>query len=63
MNINIYQGKTNLEHSDVNIIIDVIRAFSVSFFAFKRHVDKIKLVNLEEEALLAKKKENCHCYP
>ena len=56
MNINIYQGKTNLEHSDVNIIIDVIRAFSVSFFAFKRHVDKIKLVNLEEEALLAKKK-------
>lgn len=55
MNINIYQGVENkISYTDVNIIIDVIRAFSVSYYAFTAGVKKIFLVDSIEGALLLK---------
>lgn len=55
LNINIYQGSPNLLKSDINIIIDVIRAFSVSYYAFKQGVEEILLVRNEHEAFELKK--------
>lgn len=54
--VSIYQGKQNLKHSDVNIIIDVIRAFTVSHYAFIHGVEDIFLTNYENEALELKNK-------
>jgi len=53
--INIVQGISTLEYADVNIIIDVIRAFTVSYYAFQAGVGKIILVSTEEEANRIKK--------
>jgi len=54
--INIYQGKHDLPYnSNVNIIIDVIRAFTVSHYAFMKNLKEILLTNNEKEALYLKK--------
>lgn len=51
MTITIVQGNDKeLETSDVNIVIDVIRAFTFAHCAFIRGVDKILLVKTVEEA-------------
>lgn len=58
MIINIAQGSDPVkEPADVNIIIDVIRAFTTSHIAFKKGVEKIFLVN-EAEKAFSLKKEN-----
>lgn len=50
--INIIQGNDKrVDFVDINIVIDVIRAFSTSFIAFKNGVKDIILVNEEEKAL------------
>jgi len=49
--INIYQGKNTLAYADVNIIIDVLRAFTVSDYAFQQGVDRIILTSNKKEAL------------
>ncbi len=54
IDLKIVQGKTNLDRADVNIVIDVIRAFSVSFYAFENGVKEIILVSNEEEALISR---------
>lgn len=48
--ITIYQGKCVLEEAHVNVIIDVIRAFTVSHFAFMSGADEIVLVDSVETA-------------
>ena len=56
MDIKIYQGSEHLlKSATVNIIIDVIRAFTVSHIAFKRGVREIILVNTIEDALKIKR--------
>lgn len=55
--IQIYQGKEHQSsYADINIIIDVIRAFSVSYYAFKNEVKEIILVSSEKEACELKEK-------
>jgi 2-phosphosulfolactate phosphatase len=54
VNIKIIQGIKDLEYADVNIVIDVIRAFSVSHQAFIGGVESVYLTNSEEEALVMK---------
>ena len=49
--IKIYQGKNTLAYADVNIIIDVLRAFTVSDYAFQQGVDSIILTSNKKEAL------------
>ncbi len=54
--IEIFQGKEHQsKYADINIIIDVIRAFSVSYYAFKNKIREIVLVASEQEALELKK--------
>jgi 2-phosphosulfolactate phosphatase len=51
MEIRIFQGTDEpYPPADINIVIDVIRAFTVSHIAFLRGVAEIKLVNSVEEA-------------
>lgn len=51
INIQIFQGSNILKHSDINVVIDVIRAFSVSHYAFINGIKEIILTNNEDEAL------------
>lgn len=55
MTIKIFQGNTSVGKGDVNIIIDVIRAFTTSHIAFKKGVKKTILVNEVDKAMLLKK--------
>lgn len=55
ISVNVYQGNNSLEYSDINVVIDVIRAFTVSHYAFLNGVKEIILTNSEEEALFLKK--------
>ncbi len=45
ININITQGQQKLPHAHINIIIDVIRAFTVSHYAFLNGIKEIILTN------------------
>ena len=57
MTINIVQGREHkLPYSDVNIIIDVIRAFTTAHIAFCRNAKEILLVKTVEEAIALKMK-------
>ena len=49
--INIAQGQKAVEHANVNIIEDPIRAFTVSHYAHLGNVDKLILVGSIENAL------------
>lgn len=60
MNIKIYQGKQTLEKANVNVVIDVIRAFTVSHQAFLAGIDEIHLLNTIEDGM-AFKQANKHC--
>ncbi|MBE0470916.1 MAG: 2-phosphosulfolactate phosphatase [Methyloprofundus sp.] len=53
--INISQGHKPVKDADVNVIIDVLRAFSVTFEAINNGVNKIILTGDENEAFLIKK--------
>ena len=54
--VNIIQGsEKDYPAADVNIVIDVIRAFTVSHIAFLKDVREIFLVNTIEEAFLCRK--------
>lgn len=55
MTIKIFQGNTSVGKGDVNIIIDVIRAFTTSHIAFKKGIKKSILVNEVDKAILLKK--------
>ena len=61
MKLNIVQG-TNAAYpgADINIVIDVIRAFTVSHIAFMRGAREIFLVNTLEEAFALKKQHPGH---
>ena len=55
MKLNIVQGTTTAyPAADINIVIDVIRAFTVSHIAFMRGVCEIFLVNTVDEAFALK---------
>ncbi|RHW38960.1 2-phosphosulfolactate phosphatase [Neobacillus notoginsengisoli] len=57
MNITIHQGRTPvLPRSDVNIVIDVIRAFTVAHYAFLRGAKALILTATTDEAFLLQKK-------
>ncbi len=57
--INIVQGNNvSLPVADVNIIIDVLRAFTTTFFAFQKGVREIYLVNETEEGFRLKNQLN-----
>ncbi|PLR78714.1 2-phosphosulfolactate phosphatase [Bacillus sp. V3-13] len=57
MKINIYQGHQHvLEPSDINIVIDVIRAFTVAHYAFRGGVKEILLIKEVSEAVSLKEK-------
>ncbi|MFK7905949.1 MAG: 2-phosphosulfolactate phosphatase [Chitinophagales bacterium] len=57
--INIVQGNdVSLPTADVNIIIDVLRAFTTTFFAFQKGVKEIYLVNETGEGLRLKNQLN-----
>lgn len=53
----IHQGNDlHLPYADVNVVIDVIRAFTVTHYAFMRGADKILLVSSVDEAFRLKQK-------
>lgn len=54
MKITISQGTQPLPYAHINIVIDVIRAFSVSHYAFQHGINEIILVKEAEDALLLK---------
>ena len=55
MTLNVVQGTTDAyPAADINIVIDVIRAFTVSHIAFMRGAREIFLVNTVEEAFALK---------
>ncbi len=57
LDIRIFQGSDQpYPAADINIVIDVIRAFTVSHIAFMRGASEIFLVNTVEEALALRKK-------
>ncbi|WP_053368151.1 2-phosphosulfolactate phosphatase [Bacillus sp. FJAT-27245] len=57
MKATIYQGhRPRLPHADVNIVIDVVRAFTVAHYAFLRGAREIILAGTEGEAFLLKEK-------
>lgn len=57
MTIQIYQGNDlRLLDSDINVVIDVVRAFTVTHYAFMRGADKILLAASVDEAFALKKK-------
>ncbi|WP_409272098.1 2-phosphosulfolactate phosphatase [Neobacillus sp. SCS-31] len=57
MKATIYQGHCpRLPRSDVNIVIDVVRAFTVAHFAFLRGAREIILAGTEGDAFLLKEK-------
>ena len=57
MIVTIHQGHTpDLQRSDVTIVIDVIRAFTVAHYAFLRGAREIILAATVEEAFLLQKK-------
>ncbi|WP_227936306.1 2-phosphosulfolactate phosphatase [Alkalihalobacillus deserti] len=56
MMITIHQGHSHiLESSDITIVIDVIRAFTVAHYAFIKGAKQILLVGTTEEAFTLKK--------
>lgn len=56
MQINIYQGNDLvLPDADINIIIDVVRAFTVTHYAFIREAKEIILVPTAEDAFRLKR--------
>jgi 2-phosphosulfolactate phosphatase len=57
MNIKIHQGNDHLfEPSDINVVIDVIRAFTVAHYALLNGAKEILLVGTLEEAFQLKKR-------
>ncbi len=48
--ISIYQGKQSLDNANVNIVIDVLRAFTVSDYAFQQGVKHIILAANNSQA-------------
>ena len=57
--VKIYQGNNlKVADADVNIVIDVIRAFTVSAIAFERGVEHIILVKSIEDAFRYKEQNN-----
>lgn len=55
MEINIHQGNCpTLKHAQVNIVIDVIRAFTVAHYAFIHGAKEIWLARTQNEAFLLK---------
>lgn len=58
MTITIFQGNESVGvKSDVNVIIDVIRAFTTAHVAFKKGIEKIFLVNEVEKAMALQKED------
>lgn len=58
MEIHIFQGSNpDLQPADINIVIDVIRAFTVAHYAFLYGAKEIILVNTVEEAFRIKEQE------
>ncbi|PLT35060.1 2-phosphosulfolactate phosphatase [Bacillus sp. V5-8f] len=56
MGIRIFQGYDHtLENSDINIVIDVIRAFTVAHYAFERGAKQILLVGNVDAAIQLRK--------
>ncbi|WP_409304207.1 2-phosphosulfolactate phosphatase [Peribacillus sp. SCS-155] len=61
MALKIYQGSEHqLAHADINIVIDVIRAFTVAHYAFINGVEEILLAGTVEDAWKLKE-SNPHC--
>jgi len=57
MELSIYQGSSNkLKGADIHIVIDVIRAFTVTHYAFLKGVKHIYLVRTVQEAFELKEK-------
>lgn len=58
MNISIYQGNDlTVPKADINVIIDVIRAFTVAHYAFIHGVNEIWLAKATEEAFRLKRSQ------